>query len=190
MVAVVGGAFITPSAITGRKTGVIATPLVVVPDGDRQRPPTGIEVLGAIAAVGHPGTGPLGLPDHMADDLAVALLRQRYGPMPEAGIGALADALADLILDPASDTDKSIDARSKARSRLRRAAMRPERQPAAARTRSWKRHAGIQGRTCPRTATVRAPHGGVYVVRVPLRRLLGRPRGNRGARGAWLGLCA
>ncbi len=125
MVAVVGGAFITPSAITGQKTGVIAAPLVMVPDGDRQRPPTGIEVLGAIAAVGHPGTSPLGLPDHMADDLAVALLRQRYGPMPEAEIGALADALADLILDPASDTDKSIDARSKARSTLRRAAMRP-----------------------------------------------------------------
>lgn len=124
MIAVVG-ALIAPSAVAGQKTFVIRTPPMVT-DGDRQRPPTATEVLGEIAAVGRSGgPGPLGLPDHMAHELAVALLRQRYGPMLEAEVDALANALADLILDSVSDTDKTIDARWRARGALSSAALRP-----------------------------------------------------------------
>ena len=88
--------------------------------GGRWRPPTIAEVVGEIAAIGHPGTGPLGLRENQAATVAVSLLRQEFGPVPEAEIKSWADDLADLIL--ASASGESQDVWYKARAVLRRAA--------------------------------------------------------------------
>ena len=98
-------------------------PQGMVLDGGQWRMPTASEVLGEITAVGHPRPGPLGLSAHLADDLAVAVLRQRFGPVPAAEIRALANALADSIL--IYDADRFRSARRAARAALRRAAWRP-----------------------------------------------------------------
>ena len=74
------------AALLAPETGAGQPPLVL--DSGRARPPTAAEVLERLAAGD----------DRDAGVMAKHLLRQTYGPMPEAEIEALIDAMVDLML--------------------------------------------------------------------------------------------